>query len=179
MSQKHKNGERTKFQLQVPAFVTTSIETGRTRLGAIEEQAQELFNDLRSRGNKEIESIREKIPVTNLREKIPVEDLVEKARTVESETRDRAESLADDAQRRLQGLQDSVLALAGIATRDQVASLARDLDRLSRRLDRVAKKAKEGAAPAKKTEKAARSTRSQATSAGKRKSTGKRTRKTE
>jgi hypothetical protein len=145
MQAKNENDERA--GMQVPAFVTSGIENGRSRLHALEEQAQELIRDLYSKGNKEMESFREKLPVAKIREKLPVEDIVEKARAVESETRVRAEAIVEDVERRLQGLQDGMLALVGVASREQVEALARDLDRVSRRLDKLAKAAKATQAP--------------------------------
>lgn len=135
------NGDRSS-KVQIPSFVASGIETGRTRLHAIEEQAHGLFNDLKSRGNRELEAIKERLPDVSIRDRVPVEDLVDRAKNVETETRERAEALAEDVERKAVGLQDSILALAGIASRDQVAALARDLDRISRRLDRVAKQAR-------------------------------------
>ncbi len=132
------------------AFLRNGIEKGKDTIQAVEEQAQSFFEDLRNRGNRELESLRERIPADTLKSKLPVEDLFDRARSVESETRTRAEALLDDAERRFQELQSTVLKMTGVASQEQVASLARDLDRLSRRLDRLARQKKAAASAAKK-----------------------------
>ncbi|MFW6369051.1 MAG: hypothetical protein ACOC0J_00525 [Myxococcota bacterium] len=140
---KNRTNEKTgAVNFQVPAFVTNGIESGRSRLAGLEEQAQDLFKDLYSRGNRELEQIRERLPVSALREKLPVDELVDRARSVESETRTRAEALVEDMEGRVHRLQDTILSMIGVASREQVAGLARDLDRLSRRLDRLSRQAK-------------------------------------
>jgi hypothetical protein len=144
-----RNGRAT-VEVPVPTFVANGIENGRERLHAIESQAQGFLRDLQSRGVQEIASIKERLPVAGLRERLPVEEITDRAKDLESETRQRAEALVEDVERRVSGLHDRALALVGAASRDQVAALARDLDRLSKRIDRLVREARSGKAPAKK-----------------------------
>ena len=151
------------FEIPVPTFVTEGLETGRARLKDLESQAQELIRNLYARGNKELGGLKGRLPLDTFRERLPLdrlplEDLADRAKGFETQTRTRANEVAVDLERRLQDLQDKTLGLIGVASREQVQSLAGDIDRLARRVDALtratrapkAKRAPTKKAPAKK-----------------------------
>ncbi len=149
------------FEIPVPTFVTEGIETGRARLKDLETQAQELIRDLYARGNKEFDDLKGRLPLDTFRDRLPldrlpIDDLADRAKGLETQTRTRAVEVAADLERRLQDIQDKTLGLIGVASRDQVQSLAADIDRLARRVDSLtrATKAKATKAPKAKATKA-------------------------
>lgn len=160
---------RGSFEIPVPTFVTEGIETGRARLKDLETQAQEIIRDLYARGNKELDELKGRIPLDNFRDRLaidrlPIDDLADRAKGFETQTRTRANEVAADLERRLQDIQDKTLGLIGVASREQVQSLAADIDRLARRVDSLtrATKAKGGKATKTKATKT-RATKAKAT----------------
>ena len=54
-----------------------------------------------------------------------------------SEWRDRAETFRADALERVLDLQGRAIAFLGVATRDQVAEISKELDRLAKRIEKA------------------------------------------
>lgn len=143
-----KNQKQKVVQIPVPEFVATGIENGKARVQDLGTQAETMIRELYERGNNEIESVKDRLGL---------EEVVDKARDLETRTRDRAGEIASDLDGRLRQLQERALGLVGLATREEVRSLAKEIDRLTRKVDRLARRLKnEG--EAKKTARKTRST---------------------
>lgn len=100
--------------------VKESLEQAQARLAALEEEAQRVV----AASRKEI---------TNLLQKLNAQDLLDV-----KEWSGRARHVGEDMGNRLDELRDRVITFMGVASREQVEELARDLTKLSRKLDRLA-----------------------------------------
>lgn len=137
---------------KVPEFLREPLEAAQARLLEFEEEAQKVFKDLIQKGKesrKDVAVLVQRLSkqdwnmdelkgrVTKLRE-----HGIERAQ----ELRGRAESFRSDAMDKLDDLQAKAVEFLGVATREQVEELSRELERLAQRLDRTDR----GAKPAKK-----------------------------
>lgn len=138
---------------KVPEFLREPLEAAQARLLEFEEEAQKVFKDLIQKGKesrKDVAVLVQRLSkqdwnmdelkgrVTKLRE-----HGIERAQ----ELRGRAESFRSDAMDKLDDLQAKAVEFLGVATREQVEELSRELERLAQRLDRTdrgAKAAKKG-----------------------------------
>lgn len=143
MTETHKNG--AKRSLKVPEFLREPIEQAQARLVQMEENAQKALKDLVAKGRagrKDLEAMVQKLSkderVAELRLRL------EKLRVTGSERadewRDRAEHFRADALERLADLQHKAVNFLGVATRDQVEELSREIDRLAKRFEKRAPK---------------------------------------
>lgn len=128
------------LQIPVPEFVTSGIENGKARVQDLGNHAESMLKEFYERGNTEIE---------NVRDRLGLDEVVDRARDLEARTRDRAGEIADDFELRIHDLQDKALGLVGLATRDEVRQLSKEIDRLTRKVNALARQLK-GEAPAKK-----------------------------
>ncbi len=127
-------------QIPVPEFVSTGIENGKARVQDLGTQAESVIKEFYDRGNTEIE---------NVKDRLALDEVVDRARDLETRTRDRAGEIADEFEDRLHDLQDKALGLVGLATREEVRGLAKEIDRLTRKVNSLARRLK-GEAPTKK-----------------------------
>jgi polyhydroxyalkanoate synthesis regulator phasin len=133
---------------KVPEFLREPIVAAQARLEHLEEEAQRVLRDLMVRGRasrKDIEQMVHRISQQDwtfpeMRERI--EKLRDQGVERASEWRERAESFRAEALDRMLELQNRAVAFLGVATREQVEELSKELDRLSRRIDRGDKPAK-------------------------------------
>ena len=134
-------------------FLREPIEAAQARIGLIEEEAQRVIKDLMVRGRvskKDIEHIVHRLSKqdwTFPEMKQRLEKLRDQGAERAAEWRGKAESFRAETLERMVDLQGRAVAFLGVATREQVEELAKELDRLSRRLERTertrrAKKAK-------------------------------------
>ncbi|HUL61100.1 MAG TPA: hypothetical protein VLU43_17600 [Anaeromyxobacteraceae bacterium] len=145
-----KTTEQTRA-LRMPEFLREPFEAAQQRLEQFEGEAQKLFRDLMDRGRasrKDIEQMVHKLSrqdwtfpevkhqLTKLREQG-----VERA----AEWRGKAESFRSEALDRLVELQGKAVAFLGVATREQVEELSKELDRLAKRFETAQKGRKPGA----------------------------------
>ncbi|ACG73790.1 conserved hypothetical protein [Anaeromyxobacter sp. K] len=132
-------------KLKVPEFLREPLEAAQVRFGQIEEEAQRVLKDLMVRGRagrKDIEHMMQRLSRQdwNLPEvKHRLGKLREQGVERAAEWRGKAETFRTEALERVTDLQTRAVAFLGVATRDQVEELSRELERLARRLDRAEK----------------------------------------
>jgi polyhydroxyalkanoate synthesis regulator phasin len=141
--------------MKVPEFLREPIEAAQARLGQIEEEAQRVFHDLMDRGRasrKDLEQMMHSLSqqdwsLPEMRQRL--EKLRDTGVERAAEWRGRAESFRTEALDRMIELQNRAVAFLGVATREQVEELSKELDRLARRIEK--------AKPAKRAKKAGKS----------------------
>jgi phage terminase small subunit len=144
------NGNRA---VKVPEFLREPIEAAQARLEQLEVDAERMLKDLMDKGRasrKELEHMVSRLSkqdwkLPEMKERI--EKLREQGVERAAEWRDRAETFRAEAMERVVDLQGRAIAFLGVASRDQVEELSREIDRLSRKI---------GKSPPKKGRKAAR-----------------------
>jgi hypothetical protein len=131
-----------KHALKVPDFLKDPIEAAQVRLGQLEDEAQRVLKDLMLKGRAgrhDIEQIVHKIARqdwTFPEMKLLLEKLREQGVERAAELKGKAKSVRADALERMVELQGKVVAFLGVATREQVEELSRELERLARRIER-------------------------------------------
>jgi hypothetical protein len=127
---------------KVSDFLREPIEAAQARIGLLEEEAQRVIKDLMVRGRaskKDIEHIVHKLSKqdwTFPEMKQRLEKLRGQGAERAAEWRGKAESFRAETLERMVELQGRAVAFLGVATREQVEELAKELDRLARRLER-------------------------------------------
>ena len=111
--------------MKVPEFLREPLEAAQTRLGTLEKDAQKLFKNISGRVQKEW---RQDWPEMKDR----LDKLLAAGRERASEWRGRAEHVRADAMDRLMEL----VKFLGVATRDQLEQLSRDVDRILKRIEK-------------------------------------------
>lgn len=111
--------------MKVPEFLREPLEAAQSRLGTLEKDAQKLFKDISGRVQKEW---RQDWPEMKDR----LDKLLAAGRERASEWRGRAEHVRADAMDRLMEL----VKFLGVATRDQLEQLSRDVDRILKRIEK-------------------------------------------
>jgi DNA-binding transcriptional MerR regulator len=142
---------------RVAEFLREPLEAAQARIEHIEVGAQRVIKDIVVRGRagrKDIEQMVHRISkqdfsIDELKGRL--EKLREQSADRAAEWRDRADSLRAEAVERIVELQGRAISFLGVATREQVEALSKELDRLARRLERGEK----GKKPAKKSKPAA------------------------
>jgi len=131
-----------KHPLKVPDFLKEPIEAAQVRLGQLEEEAQRVLKDLMLKGRagrKDIEQIVHRLARqdwTFPEMKHRLERLREQGVERAAELKGRAVSVRAEALERMVELQGRVVAFLGVATREQVEELSRELERLAKRIER-------------------------------------------
>ena len=126
--------------VKVPEFLREPIVAAQARLEQFEEDAERVLKDLMDRGRasrKEFEQIVSKLSKQDWR--IPemkhrIERLRDQGVERAAEWRDRAETFRVEAMDRMVDLQGRAIAFLGVASRDQVEELSREIDKLARKL---------------------------------------------
>lgn len=130
---------------KVPEFLREPLEAAQARFEHLEEEAQRVLKDLMDKGRasrKDLEHIVHRLTLQDwsfpeMRQRI--EKLREQGVERAAEWRDRAESFRAEALERMIDLQNRAVAFLGVATREQVEELSKELDRLARRIEKDAK----------------------------------------
>jgi hypothetical protein len=136
--------------LKMPEFLREPLEAAQARLGVLEGEAQRVWKDLMVKGRagrKDIEQILQRLAKQdwNFPEmKQLVERFREQGAQRAAEWRGKAESFRAEALDRMVELQGKAVAFLGVATREQVEELSRELDRLARRIERGQKGRRSG-----------------------------------
>jgi hypothetical protein len=131
-----------KHALKVPDFLKEPIEAAQVRLGQLEEEAQRVLRDLMLKGRAgrhDIEQIVHKLARqdwTLPEMKHRLEKLREQGVERAAELKGKAISVRAEALGRMVELQGKVVAFLGVATREQVEELSRELERLAKRIER-------------------------------------------
>jgi len=136
--------------LKMPEFLREHFEAAQARLGQLEGEAQRVWRDLVLKGRagrKDLEQIVQRISKqdwTFAELKQLLERLREQGVERAAEWRGKAESVRAEAMERMVELQGKLVAFLGVATREQVEELSRELERLSRRIERGQRSRKAG-----------------------------------
>ena len=131
---------------KVPEFLREPIEAAQARLERLEVDAERVLKDLMDKGRasrKEIEQIVARLSkqdwkLPEMKERI--EKLREQGVERAAEWRDRAETFRAEAMERVVDLQGRAIAFLGVASRDQVEELSRELDKLARKIGKSSPK---------------------------------------
>ena len=153
MAETGKNG--AKSAIKVPEFLKDQFEHAQVRLAHFEESAQKTLKELVLKGKasrKDLEGLLVKVSkddrVAEFKGKL---EKLQRTGAVRAEAlRDRAETFRTEALERILDFQGKAVSFLGVATRDQVEELHKELDRLAKRFERSEK-----ARPAKKAGKKA------------------------
>lgn len=145
------NGGRA---MKVPEFLREPLEAAQARLEQFEEEAQKVLKDLMERGRasrKDFEHMVHRLSKqdwTFPEMKNRIEKLREQGVERAVEWRGRAETFRAEAMERVIDLQGKAIAFLGVASRDQVEEISKELDRLARRIGKAekARRAKKGEA---------------------------------
>ncbi len=119
---------------KVEAFLRDSMEVAQARLEVLEAEAQKLLHDLQTRiqkvSGKDWAEVRERL-----------EHLREVGMERAEEWKGRAQGFRVEAVERLEVLQEKALRFLGVATREEVAELSREINKIVKRLDEKKRKA--------------------------------------
>jgi hypothetical protein len=113
---------RTNHKAKVPEFLREPLEMAQARLGVFEDEAQRIWKDLMEMsktGRRELGVLVERL-----------QKQMERA-----QWRDKAESFRADALEKLVELQSKAVGFLGVATREQVEELSREIEKVLRRLE--------------------------------------------
>ncbi len=138
--------------VKVPEFLKEPLEAAQARLEQLEVDAERVLRDLMDKGRasrKEIEQIVARLSKQDW--KLPemkqrIDKLREQGVERAAEWRGRAETFRAEAMERVMDLQGRAIAFLGVASRDQVDELSRELDKLAKKIEKArAHKGKKGA----------------------------------
>jgi hypothetical protein len=143
MAETHKieNGRMPK----VPEFLREPLVAAQARLGHFEEEAQRVLKDLMDKGRASRKDLEHMVTRLSKQDwtfpemKHRIEKLQKQGVERAAEWRGRAETFRADALERMIELQGRAVAFLGVATKEQVQELSRELDRLARRIEKGAK----------------------------------------
>jgi hypothetical protein len=130
-AQKNRN---PKAAAKVEGFLRESVEVAQARLEVLEAEAQKLVQDLSARfqkvSGKDWAEVKERL-----------EHIREVGRERAEEWKDKAQEFRVEAAERLESLQVSALRFLGVASREEVAELSREINKILKRLDEKKRKA--------------------------------------
>jgi hypothetical protein len=132
-------------RVKVPEFLREPLVAAQARLEALEGEAQRVLKDLVDRGRASRKDLEHMVQRLSKQEFsfVEVRQRLEKLRDqgVEraAEWRGRAESFRSEALERVIDLQSRAVHFLGVATREQVEELSKELERLAKRLDKAEK----------------------------------------
>jgi hypothetical protein len=141
--------------LKVPEFLREPLVAAQARLEQIEDEAQRVLRDLMDRGRASRKDIEQMVARLSKQDwtfpevKQRIEKLREQGAERATEWRGRAETFRAEALDRMFELQSRAVSFLGVATREQVDELSKELERLARRLDKgeKARRAKRSGKP--------------------------------
>lgn len=133
MSETQKS-KSAKNATKVEGFLRESVEVAQARLEVLEAEAQKLLHEVQTRfqkvSGKDWAEVKERL-----------EHLREVGRERAEEWKDKAQEFRVDAAERLETLQEKALRFLGVATREEVAELSREINKILKRLDERKRKA--------------------------------------
>jgi hypothetical protein len=140
-----------RMNVKVPEFLREPLEAAQARLEQFEGEAQRVLKDLMDKGRASRRDLEDMLARLSKQDwALPeVKQRIEKLRDqgVEraAELRGKADAFRVEALERVVDLQGRAIAFLGVASREQVEELSKELDRLARRIGKAEK-----ARPAKK-----------------------------
>jgi polyhydroxyalkanoate synthesis regulator phasin len=143
--------------MKVPEFLREPLEAAQARFVELEAEAQKVFKDLVQKGKESRKDVtvfvqrlsKQDWNMNDLRGRVT--KLRDQGMERAQELRGRAESFRSEAAEKLEELQTKAVAFLGVATREQVEELSKELERLSRRLDKTDKVRKTRKGPKRQT----------------------------
>ncbi len=141
MSETRGDNARTK----VPEFLREPLSAAQARLEQLEEEAQRVFRDLMDRGRAGRRDFEHMVARLSKQDwtfpemKQRIEKLREQGAERAAGWRGKAETFRAEALERMLELQARAVSFLGVATRDEVQELSKELDRLARRISRAEK----------------------------------------
>jgi hypothetical protein len=144
------NGARA---VKIPEFLREPLEAAQARIERLEVDAERVLKDLMDRGRasrKEFEQIVSRLSKqdwTFPEMKHRIDKLREQGVERAAELRGRAETFRVEAVERVVDLQSRAIAFLGVASRDQVDELSKEIERLAKKIEKAGarKGAKKGA----------------------------------
>jgi hypothetical protein len=136
MSEVRKNANQ-RGGMKVPEFLREPIEAAQARLESFEVEAQKLMKDLSGRIQKVQKQVA-KQEWPEIRERL--EKMRETGLERAQEWRGKAEHFRVDAMERLVELQGKAIKFLGVATREQVEELSREIELVLKRLEKGGKR---------------------------------------
>jgi predicted phage gp36 major capsid-like protein len=141
--------------VKVPEFLKEPLEAAQARLTQFEVDAERVLRDLMDKGRasrKEIEQIVARLSKQDWKlpeMKLRIDKLREQGVERAAEWRGRAENFRAEALERVVDLQGRAIAFLGVASRDQVDELSKEIDRLAKRIAKssTVKKARKSGRP--------------------------------
>ncbi len=137
MTEKNRDGGS-----KVPEFLREPLEAAQARLTEFEEEAQKVFKELMQKGKESRKDVAELVQRLSKQDwgmddlKGRVSRLRVQGMERASELRGRAGTFRSDAFEKLEELQTKAVAFLGVATREQVEELSRELEKLARRIEK-------------------------------------------
>ena len=137
-------------RVKMPEFLREPLVAAQARLEAIEGEAQRVLKDLVDRGRasrKDLEHMVQRLSKQEfsfLEVRHRLEKLRDQGAERAAEWRGRAESFRTEALERMFELQSRAVHFFGVATREQVEELSKEMERLAKRLDKADKADKAG-----------------------------------
>jgi hypothetical protein len=134
------NGGRA---VKIPEFLREPLEAAQARIERLEVDAERVLKDLMDRGRagrKEFEQIVARLSKQDWKfpeMKHRIEKLREQGVERAVEWRGRAETFRVEAMERVVDLQGRAIAFLGVASRDQVDELSREIERLAKRIEKA------------------------------------------
>lgn len=139
MAETHRDGARR--AIKVPEFLKDQLEQAQARLGQLEEGAEKALKDLVQKGResrKDLEAVLVRISkddrVAELKDRL--EKFQRTGAIRAEEWKGKAESFRAEALERIVELQGKAVSFLGVATKDEVEELHRELDRLAKRFEK-------------------------------------------
>jgi polyhydroxyalkanoate synthesis regulator phasin len=142
---------------KVPEFLREPLVAAQARLEQLEEEAQRVIKDLMDRGRASRKDLEQMVTRLSKQDwtfpemKHRIEKLREQGVERAAEWRGKAESFRSEALERVLELQGRAVSFLGVATKEQVEELSKELDRLARRIEK-GEKARKGKKAGKGTE---------------------------
>ncbi|HSN90997.1 MAG TPA: hypothetical protein VLS93_07190 [Anaeromyxobacteraceae bacterium] len=139
--------------LRVPAFLKEPLEAAQERLEQFEEEAQRLFKDLMNRGRASRKDLEQMLARLSRQDwtfpelKHALERLRDQGAERAADLRGRAETWRTEALERISELHGRAVAFLGVASREQVEELSREIDRLTKRMEKGKARRKKAAGP--------------------------------
>jgi hypothetical protein len=150
--------ETQNHKMKVPEFLREPLVAAQARLEQFEEEAQRVFKDLVDKGRASRKDLEQMVVRLSKQDfslpevKVRLEKLRDQGAERAAEWRGRAESFRAEALERMLELQTRAVQFLGVATREQVEELSKELDGLARRFERAARAEKPARRPKKKSE---------------------------
>lgn len=126
--------------VKVPEFLREPLVAAQARIEHLEGEAERVLKDLMDRGRASRKDIEQMVHRLSKQDwtfpemKHRLEKLRDQGSERATEWRERAETFRAEALERMIDLQNRAVTFLGVATRDQVEELSKELDRLARRI---------------------------------------------